>query len=142
MVKFLAYEDIERIEIFLRTKQWWDTIDELAKTVGKIGLRDERLNSLMLNWSTDSDMWIRRVAIINQLLRKNTTQIDLLSQIILNNLGSDDFFINKAIGWALRNYSKTDPIWVRNFINQYRKTSLPYPLEKRVNIYRKSACLG
>lgn len=127
MVKFLAYEDIERIEIFLRTKQWWDTIDELAKT---IGLRDECLNSLMLNWSTDSDMWIRRVAIIHQLLRKNATQIDLLSQIILNNLGSDEYFINKAIGWALRDYSKTNPKWIQNFINQHNEKLTPLSIRE------------
>lgn len=116
MKKYLTYNDIDRIERFVRTKQWWDTVDSLIKPIGDLGLRDARINELMLEWSTDSDFWVRRVAIEHQLLRKKKMNTDLLAQIIENNLNSQEFFINKAIGWALRDYSKTNSEWVRQFI--------------------------
>ncbi len=116
----LTFEDIPTIRKFIDMKQWWDTIDSLDQVIGKIGLRDERVDALMLEWSTDEDFWVRRIAIDHQLLRKDKTNTVLLEKIIVNNLGSDEFFINKAIGWSLRDYSKTDPEWVRNFIERYR----------------------
>ena len=96
--------------------QWWDTVDSLIKPIGDLGLRDARINELMLEWSTDSDFWVRRVAIEHQLLRKKKMNTDLLAQIIENNLNSQEFFINKAIGWALRDYPKTNSEWARQFI--------------------------
>ena len=120
MQRFLTYEDVPFVEQFIRSKQWWDTIDGLDRTVGGIAFRDPRINDLMLRWSTDEDFWVRRLAIDHQLLRKNDTDEDLLEKIIVNNFGSDEFFINKAIGWSLRDYSKTNPAWVRDFIDKYR----------------------
>lgn len=119
MKKFLSYEDIVNIENYVKSKQWWDTIDSLMKPIGDIGLRDKRVNELMLDWSANPDFWVRRVAIEHQLLRKNKMNTELLAKIIKNNLNSDEFFINKAIGWALRDYSKTDPEWVRKFIKNH-----------------------
>ena len=116
----LTFEDIPAIRKFIDRKQWWDRIDSLDQVIGKIGLRDERVDALMLEWSTDEDFWVRRIAIDHQLLRKDKTNTVLLEKIIVNNLGSDEFFINKAIGWSLRDYSKTDPEWVRDFIERYR----------------------
>ena len=116
----LTFEDIPAIRKFIDRKQWWDTIDSLDQVIGKIGLRDERVDALMLEWSTDEDFWVRRIAIDHQLLRKDKTNTVLLEKIIVNNLGSDEFFINKAIGWSLRDYSKTNPEWVRDFIERYR----------------------
>jgi 3-methyladenine DNA glycosylase AlkD len=74
----------------------------------------------MLRWSTDSDFWIRRVAIDHQIGRKEKTDETLLEAILINNFGSKEFFINKAIGWSLREYSKTNPHWVNKFIEKYR----------------------
>ena len=73
----------------------------------------------MLQWSQDKDFWVRRIAIDHQLCRKEKTNTELLEKIIVNNLGSHEFFINKAIGWALRDYSKTNPQWVKHFIEKY-----------------------
>lgn len=120
MQNILRFEDIPRIERYIRSKQWWDTIDSLDIIVGNIGLRDSRVNDLMLEWSQDEDFWVRRVAIDHQLCRKQKTDTALLERIILNNLGSKEFFINKAIGWSLRDYSKTDPVWVKEFIGKNR----------------------
>lgn len=116
MKKYVSYDDLFRIEHYVRTKQWWDTIDSLMKIYGYVGLKDKRVD---LKWSKDPDKWVRRVAIEHQLLRKDKMNEILLSKIIENNLDSNEFFINKAIGWALRDYSKTNPDWVNNFITRY-----------------------
>ena len=120
MNKFLTYEDVPKIKKYIKQKQWWDTIDFLDRVIGEIGLRDNRVNEVMLTWSKDDDFWIRRVAIDHQLCRKEKTNTELLEKILVNNFGSDEFFINKAIGWALRDYSKTNPTWVKEFINKYK----------------------
>lgn len=115
---FLKYEDIDLIERFVRTKQWWDTIDGLDRVIGNIAFIDKRVNDLMLKWSKDEDLWVRRISIDHQLLRKEKTDTDLLEKILTNNFGSSEFFINKAIGWILRDYSKTNPQWVKEFIDK------------------------
>ena len=120
MNNFLTYDDIPKIEKYIKTKQWWDTIDFLDRVIGEIGLKDNRVDDLMLEWSCDNDFWVRRIAIDHQLCRKEKTNTELLEKILVNNFGSDEFFINKAIGWALRDYSKTNPLWVREFINKYK----------------------
>jgi Predicted DNA alkylation repair enzyme len=74
----------------------------------------------MLKWSTDENIWVRRVSIDFQLQYKEKTNQKLFEQIIVNNFGTDEFFINKAIGWSLREYSKTDKKWVKDFINKHK----------------------
>ena len=117
---YLTYDDIQKIKKYAKTKQWWDTIDFLDKVIGNIGLKDKKVDELMLKWSKDEDFWLRRLAIDHQLGRKEKTNTDLLKQIIINNLGSNEFFINKAIGWSLRDYSKTNPKWVKDFIQKHK----------------------
>ena len=128
--KYLTFEDIDQIFNYVKSKQWWDTIDSLIKPIGKIGLRDERVNDLMLAWSKDNDFWVRRVAIEHQLLRKDKMNIELLEKILENNLNSSEFFINKAIGWALRDYSKTNPAWVRKFIENHISDMTPLSIKE------------
>lgn len=120
MKAYLSYDDIPHMKQYIKVKQWWDTIDCFDRIIGDIGLKDERVNTLMLEWSKDEDFWIRRIAIDHQLCRKEKTNHELLEKIIINNLGSNEFFINKAIGWSLRDYSKTNPEFVRNFISKYK----------------------
>ncbi len=86
--RFLTFEDLDHIFYYVKSKQWWDTIDSLIKPIGKIGLRDGRVDDLMLAWSKDNDFWVRRVAIEHQLLRKNKMNTELLekfSQIAIIN---------------------------------------------------------
>ena len=83
-------------------------------------LRHPEVNATLLDWSQSDNIWLRRVAIDHQLLRKGQTDTALLEAIIRYNLELKEFFINKAIGWALRDYSKTDPDWVSQFIARYR----------------------
>lgn len=120
MQKFLVYGDIEWMRRFVKSKQWWDTIDSFCRIIGDIGLVDDRVGGLMLLWSEDEDFWIRRVAILHQLGRKTMTDTELLEKILLNNFGSNEFFINKAIGWSLREYSKSNAAWVGGFIARNR----------------------
>ncbi len=80
------------------------------------------MSGIMLSWSQDENIWVRRIALEFQLLLKERTDTVLLAQIIENNLGSKEFFINKAIGWALRDHSKTDSDWVARFIHTHRNT--------------------
>ena len=91
----------------------------IDRLIGDMALKDTSINEIIIKWSKDNNIWLRRVSIIHQLLRKEKTNTKLLEKIIVNNFGSDEFFINKAIGWALRDYSKTNKEWVSNFINKY-----------------------
>lgn len=120
MQKFLKFDDVPHIKKYIKFKQWWDTIDGFDRIVGNIAFVDKRINDLMLEWSVDEDFWIRRIAIDHQLCRKERTNTELLEQILVNNFGSNEFFINKAIGWSLRDYSKTNPEWVKEFLRKYK----------------------
>ena len=118
MQKFLKREDISRLKYLIVTKSWWDTVDLLAKVVGSLVIRIEGYDQIMLEWSKDSNIWLKRVAILYQLSLKEKVDKQVLERILVNNLGDSEFFINKAIGWALRDYSKYNPEWVREFIKQ------------------------
>ncbi|CMV49533.1 DNA alkylation repair enzyme%2C truncation [Streptococcus pneumoniae] len=74
-----------------------------------------------IKWSLSDNIWLRRVAIDHQLLRKEKTNTQLMEKILLHNLNQTEFFINKAIGWTLRDYSKTNPTWVTCFIEKNKE---------------------
>ncbi|SQF71293.1 DNA alkylation repair protein [Streptococcus sanguinis] len=118
--KLLTPSDLPRLKKLAQTKSWWDTIDFLDRLVGSIIARFPETKEIILSWSCDEDIWLRRLAIDHQLLRKEETDTELLEQILVNNLGQTEFFINKAIGWALRDYSKTNPNWVKDFIERHQ----------------------
>ena len=118
MQKFLKRDDISRLKYLIVTKSWWDTVDLLAKVVGSLVIRIEGYDQIMLEWSKDSNIWLKRVAILYQLSLKEKVDKQVLERILVNNLGDSEFFINKAIGWALRDYSKFNPEWVREFIKK------------------------
>lgn len=118
--KLLAPSDLPRLKKLAQTKSWWDTVDFLDRLVGSIIARFPETKATILSWSCDEDIWLRRLAIDHQLLKKEETDTELLEKILVNNLGQTEFFINKAIGWALRDYSKTNPDWVRDFIERHQ----------------------
>ena len=121
MQKFLKREDISRLKYLIVTKSWWDTVDLLAKVVGSLVIRIEGYDQIMLEWSKDSNIWLKRVAILYQLSLKEKVDKQVLERILVNNLGDSEFFINKAVGWALRDYSKYNPEWVREFIKKNKE---------------------
>ena len=117
----LTIDDIPKFKQLILEKSWWDTIDNLDMTIGALALKDSNVDKILLEWSIDENIWLRRIAIDHQLLRKEKTNTELLEKILKNNLGQAEFFINKAIGWALRDYSKTNPEWVKNFIEKNKE---------------------
>ena len=116
----LGIDDIPKLQTYIVTKTWWDSVDSFDLIIGDIALRDPQAQAILLDWSVADNFWLRRLAIDHQLLRKEKTDTALLEKIIVNNLQQDEFFINKAIGWSLRDYSKTDPDWVSDFLNKYQ----------------------
>ena len=121
MQKFLKKGDISKLKYLVVTKSWWDTVDLLSKIIGDVVNRNKELKTLMLEWSKkENDIWLRRVAILHQLSFKENVDKLLLETILEDNLCDGEFFINKAIGWALRDYSKVNPEWVRKFIEKNR----------------------
>ena len=126
----LTIKDVISIKRLALDKSWWDTIDNLDKLIETIALKHPELNDFILNWSKDDNIFLRRIAIDHQRLRKKQTDTVLLKQIIVNNLSQTEFFINKAIGWSLRDYSKTDPEWVRQFIEIHRQDMAPLSIRE------------
>lgn len=135
--KFLKIDDLENLLKLAKKKPWWDTIDLLAPLVGEAIFDFKDKNKLMLDLSKDENMWLRRIAILHQLKFKEDTDEKLLEEIIKNNFGSKEFFINKAIGWILREYSKTNNIWVRNFLDEYKSVLSPLSIREGSKILAK-----
>lgn len=130
MKALLTAADIPGLRGLAVQKPWWDTVDGLNVIIGDIALRCPGVKEILLEWSTGENIWLRRIAIDHQLLCKEKTDPNLLERVIVNNLGQREFFINKAIGWSLRQYSKTDPAWVRNFIVRYRSKMAPLSIRE------------
>ena len=117
--KLFTPDDMKNIEKLLITKSWWDSVDAINKTVGYIAMKyPEVKEDVLLKWIESENIWLNRVSIIFQLKYKEKTDTEFLSKAILHNSQTEEFFINKAIGWALRQYSKTNREWVKNFIQQ------------------------
>lgn len=95
---------------------WWDYVDTLARRVGDLLARDPSVGADMRAWSTDESMWKRRVSIICQLGFEDRTDLGLLYDCIEPNLGDREFFVRKAIGWALRDYAWHDPLEVERYV--------------------------
>lgn len=127
--KYLEPQDIDWLRDLVERKSWWDTVDRLDILVGDILWRNPN-DPLILSWAVDENFWVRRVAINHQRPRKAQTDTGLLAEILTANFGSKEFFINKAIGWALREYSKTDPAWVAEFINSHRSSMAPLSIRE------------
>ena len=109
----------------VETKSWWDTVDSIATNiVGWIILNYRDQQSLMDQWSRDDNMWVRRTAILHQLKFKDETDVDRLAHYCISNSGSKEFFIQKSIGWALREYSKTDSQFVYDFVSRNQLANL------------------
>jgi len=126
--KNLKKEDHALVRYMNMEKSWWDTVDYIAaKILGAMvlkypGIKDEVITA----WASDENMWLRRSALLAQLKFKESTDVKFLSYTIRENLGDSEFFINKAIGWALREYSKTNPDWVRNFLQDHELQPLSF----------------
>jgi len=116
--EFLTLSSVPMLEEMIVTGAWWDFVDTLAgHNLGDIlRANPSKMKPLMRRWARDSDMWKRRSAILCQLGFKRETDLELLYDCIEPNLPHKDFFIRKAIGWALRQYAWTDPKEVRRYV--------------------------
>jgi 3-methyladenine DNA glycosylase AlkD len=112
-------EDIQLIEKLIITNSWWDSVDFLAKyLLGNYLLQfHEETDSVILKFSNSENMWLNRSAILFQLGYKEKTNFDVLKSVCEKHKTSTEFFIQKAIGWALREYAKTNPEEVSNFVS-------------------------
>ena len=120
----LVESDIEKIKQLIITKSWWDSVDCINSIVGYLCLKYSSVKSEVRTWIYEENIWLKRIAIIHQLKYKEQTDEEFLSEAILKNNDSNEFFINKAIGWALRQYSKTNKTWVQQFLAQHELAKL------------------
>lgn len=128
--KALTPTSMGLVKQIVREGAWWDLVDAVVKVQERMfSAFPAEATALMREWARDPDMWVRRYAIISQLHRKAETDTELLAECIEANAGDREFFIAKAIGWALRDYARHNPEWVRDFVAAHSEEL--QPLSKR-----------
>ena len=125
-VKQLELKDINLFEFMVSNKSWWDTVDFIAnKLMGEyFKTFPNQKEKYVTKWLKSDNIWLQRSALLFQLKYKNKIDTVLLSSTINSLLNSKEFFINKAIGWVLREYSRTNPNWVIEFVNNTELSTL------------------
>ena len=125
-LKKLEKADLPFMEELIKRKSWWDTVDAIApKPVGTIAEKfPEVVSGTIDGWAISENLWLRRAALLFQLKYKGKTNEEVLYHYIKQNADSKEFFIQKAIGWALREFSKTNPASVKTFIEGTRLAAL------------------
>ncbi len=134
-------EGIELLEELILTHSWWDTVDWLAKLVGIHFRRfPELIRPVTERWMDSGELWLQRVCLIFQLTYKEKTDTELLFNYIRRVAASREFFLQKGAGWALRQYSRTNPTAVAAFIEKEKLA----PLTKRegMRLIKKMRDLG
>jgi 3-methyladenine DNA glycosylase AlkD len=111
---------LELIETLATQKSWWDTVDSLATLTGKLVWQFPAWTQTIETYSTHENFWLRRVALLYQLTYRDKTDQARLFRYCVTNAEEKEFFIRKAIGWALREYAKTNPGAVRAFLEKHR----------------------
>jgi 3-methyladenine DNA glycosylase AlkD len=132
--KFWKESTIKLMEHCIAQKSWWDSVDHIASECLTYYFKTfpEQIIPVTSKWNSSNDIWVQRSSIMFQKAFKQNTDTALLSKYILNCKDSTEFFIRKAIGWALREYSKTDPTWVKQFVKQNKL----HPLSEREALKR------
>jgi 3-methyladenine DNA glycosylase AlkD len=120
---FQALDTVPMYDEMIVTGAWWDYVDAIAShRIGPlVAAFPARMKPLMRRWGRDDDMWRRRTAILCQITFKQRTDLDLLYACIEPNLADTEFFIRKAIGWALRSYAWTDPREVARYVRLHER---------------------
>lgn len=116
----LETDDLMRVAALIVDRAWWDTVDALAtRVVGKLAECHPQVLPTLDAWATDEDLWLRRTALLYALHHSDATDIERLQRALDANVGQTDFFIRKAMGWALRQYARHDPEWVRQYLARH-----------------------
>jgi 3-methyladenine DNA glycosylase AlkD len=125
--EYVVSANVPMYERMIREGGWWDFVDELAiQVVGRVLQRErEQLRARLEKWIDDRDLWIRRSAILSQIRHKKETDERMLLAFCLLCANEKEFFIRKAIGWALREYARTAPDVVRGFLRKHREAFSP-----------------
>lgn len=119
MKQYLKPDDLEKLQELVISKSWWDSVDSLVKTIGYLVHQHPQLKPVMVDWSQSDNIWLKRTSMIHQLGMKGQTDTILLAETCENCLHTDEFFINKGMGWILRDYAKTNQNWVENFLKNH-----------------------
>lgn len=122
----LDVSDTAHIENLVLHHSWWDTVDAIASNILGPHFRKypEHKNEMINRWMQSESMWLHRCCLIFQLKYKSQTDVALLERVILALKSSPEFFIQKAIGWSLRQYARTDPEFVLNFTQKHTLSNL------------------
>ena len=124
-LKAQAPEFIEFLEELILANSWWDTVDWISKLVG---MHFKRFPQLIVpvteRWMDSGNFWLQRVCLIFQLSYKEKTDADLMFKYVRRVADSKEFFLQKGAGWALRQYSRTNPEAVREFLASTRLSAL------------------
>ncbi len=125
-IKKVQPDFVETLEFMITNKSWWDTVDFIAShLVGDLFKRfPEMIPQYSTKWLDSGNLWLQRSALLFQLRYKNETDTKLLFRLIEKLADHQDFFIRKAIGWALRQHSKTDPDLVMDFLRDHQLSPL------------------
>lgn len=125
---------INLLEYCLTHKSWWDTVDGIGSDwlPKYFSVFSEKQIPVTQKWNRSTNLWLQRSSILFQRSYKKNTNTQLLAEYILRHQSSKEFFIQKAIGWALREYSKTNPEWVKSFVESNDLA----PLSKREALKR------
>jgi len=116
----LRPEHLPRLRQLITNKSWWDTVDALAtRPLGTVVLAHSELGATMDEWIHDDDFWIARSAIIHQLFFKDEVNEERLFNYVKIRAADTEFFIRKALGWALRSYGRVEPDAVRDFVAEH-----------------------
>jgi len=128
--KLWCKKTLALIEWMITHNSWWDSVDSTnSHVIGKFFVQfPELMEPATHKWNRSTNKWLKRMSILFQLMYKDKTNIQLLTEYIEHCILEEDFFIRKAIGWALRGYAYTDAKWVVNFVKAHPKLS---PLSKR-----------
>ncbi len=122
--EFITFNQLDLYQRLIVEGAWWDLVDGVASGLVGLVLRRERpaTRPVLDVWIDHDDMWLRRTAIISQLDHKEATDAGMLFDYCLRRAWESEFFIRKAIGWALRQYARTDPDAVTEFLLAHRES--------------------
>ncbi len=120
--KFRTDRAMPLYERMLKTADNWDTVDLVAsRLVGELVMANRKHERTLERWIRSKNLWLRRTALLAHLNHKKETNKALLEKTILYMIDEKEFFIQKAIGWVLRQYARTDAAWVRRFVKTHEK---------------------